>query len=782
MRQLPAPARLTIGRRLALMGALVGVSLSLLPGSASAQALEEPERIVVIFAPRLTWSMVDDLRPENLTELFGSAAVAMNSVRTIGPVTSPGEAYMTLGAGNRMTSDRSIDGWVVDRSETLERGDPTLIWEQMTGLEADGSTVALGKAAVDRRNELLSYGSVSGSLGAALHDEGIDVAVIGNADQRLGNQSNRHVGLAAMDDTGQIRAGSVSASLLTGNDRAPFGLETDLTVAETTIDRALSEQRVVMVELSDLERAERFRSEATPDQGDRLYEAALRHDDAIVGMIMDRVDLSKDLVIVVAPTSPLPDSSLTAFAIAGVGVDQGWASSSSTRRPGYVTLTDVAPTILNRLGVDVPDEMSDTRITSKPDGRAFEDRLDDMVRHSARAVSRDEAFGPMTVTFIVILVLNLGLAMLCLARMSRLAPLVRALSLWVVATLSAAYLVGLVPTADISVAATGILVFGTAAVLALGSWMFLRRRGRAPIVALVGLLWVVLAVDVLTGAHLQIDTVFGYSPIVAGRFAGYGNQAFSMFSLAALVLASVFVDSRQGAPRRWAMPTFAAVGTFFLVTIVLDGHPSWGSDVGGVLAFVPAAAVFVFVSNGVKIRLRLAAGIALVTVAILSLFALADLARPPESRTHLGRFVQKLLDGQAGEILSRKLQANLSLLTAVWTWVIPIALVYIAYLTWRPNQTLAAVEERYPQFKAFGVSALTLGLLAMALNDSGVSMPAMMLAIAISYVTYLVMEVEHPPDAGPGGDGRDGVGESGESGEASLDALPDEEPETVGSP
>lgn len=738
------------GHGSARLAALFAVVLSTLiaatarPAAAQAPPPDEPDRVVVIFAPRLTWDLVERYQPANLVGLFEQSAVAMNSVRTIGPITSTGEAYMTIGAGNRMTSDRSIDGDVVDRSETIERGDPTVIWQRMTGLTADGNAVALGKAAVDRRNELLSFGAVSGSLGEALHRDGLDIAVIGNADTRLGRQSERHVGLAGMDGSGQLRAGSVSATLLAGAEEAPFGLELDLAVTETTIDRALRDQRVTMLELSDLERAESFRGESTPEQGDRLYENALAHDDLLVGMVLDRLDLERDLVMVVAPTAPAPESVLTAFSIAGRGVDVGWATSSTTRRDGYVSLTDVAPTILGRLGVDVPESMGDTRITSVAESTSFPDRLDDMVRHSERALARDHAFGPLSVTFIVVLLLNLGLASLCLARIGQLALAVRGLSLLVVAVLPASFLVGLIPTSAMSVPAAAVLVFGTAAVLAFAAWLVGRTRGRLPIVLLVGLLWLVLAVDIATGGNLQIDTIFGYSPIVAGRFAGFGNAAFSMFSLSAILAASAFVESREGRPSRWAWSTTAAVGAFFAVTVILDGHPAFGSDVGGVLAFVPAAAVFVLVSNGVRIRVRTALLIAGSTVALLAVFAMIDLARPPESQTHLGRFVTKLADGQAGEIVSRKLQANVSVLGAAWTWVVPIALVYIAYLTWRPNQTLATIGERYPQFRPFGVAALTLGLLAMGLNDSGVSMPAMMLAIAISFVTYMVMEVERP--------------------------------------
>ncbi len=86
------------------------------------------------------------------------------------------------------------------------------------------------------------------------------------------------------------------------------------------------------------------------------------------------------------------------------------------------------------------------------------------------------------------------------------------------------------------------------------------------------------------------------------------------------------------------------------------------------------------------------------------------------------------------------MSANLSVLTStVWTLVIPAALLFFMYLTWRPNNVLRHINGAHTTFRAFGISAITLGLVAWALNDSGVSMPAMMLAIALPYTAVLAL-------------------------------------------
>jgi len=220
-----------------------------------------------------------------------------------------------------------------------------------------------------------------------------------------------------------------------------------------------------------------------------------------------------------------------------------------------------------------------------------------------------------------------------------------------------------------------------------------------------------------------------------------------MFSISALLIVTTVVGVLSPARRPGRGLLWSVVG-FYVVSVVLVGHPAFGSDVGGILALVPAAAVSMLLLWRVAIRIRTALLIAVGTVAVLGVFAAIDLARPPESRTHLGRFVAKVLDGEALEILQRKLEANLSVLDSVWSWVIPLALAFFIYLMWRPNRTLRLLQAEYSGLRAFAISGLLLGVIALLVNDSGVSMPAMMLAIALPFVAYLAIEVEAGEDVG----------------------------------
>jgi hypothetical protein len=138
--------------------------------------------------------------------------------------------------------------------------------------------------------------------------------------------------------------------------------------------------------------------------------------------------------------------------------------------------------------------------------------------------------------------------------------------------------------------------------------------------------------------------------------------------------------------------------------------------------------------------------VGVVTVASLAVLSLVDLSRPEASRTHLGRFAKRVVDGDAGIVLERKLQSNLSILTSsVWTWLVPACLAFLAFLALRRTGYLHRLQRRVPGVRACLLGALVVGTLGFALNDSGVAVPAMMFGIVLPWVIWLLLATEQGP-------------------------------------
>jgi hypothetical protein len=195
---------------------------------------------------------------------------------------------------------------------------------------------------------------------------------------------------------------------------------------------------------------------------------------------------------------------------------------------------------------------------------------------------------------------------------------------------------------------------------------------------------------------------------------------------------------------------FAVVGLVGVAAVVLDGAPAFGSDFGGVLSLVPAFALLALRAGEVRVSLVRLGLVALAAVAAVSAFAVADYLRPPDSRSHLGRFVAQVVDGDAATIIRRKLHANLDLLThSVLTLLVPVAVAFLALLLFRPRGGLRQAIERSPEFEAGLLAVLALQLVGFAANDSGVAIPALSMTVVVPLALAVAIRATEDPVGAP---------------------------------
>ncbi len=789
-----------------LLAAVVAVAVVAAPGSSAtsapgaagstAEEADSPavDRVLILSLPRLRWADVVAAQPPALVGLLARSAVASMSVRTLGAETSAGEGYATIGAGNRATVEERVAGlaFPVDAPVVAPvdgsggAGPAGAVLERECGCDVGGASVVhLGTVEIDGRNRKLLYGAEIGSLGSALAQAGRTAAVVGNADGSLDGQPDgagalhREAALAVTDQLGRVAGGTVGSQLSARDPSSPFGVRADVDATVAAFATAWDQSDLVLLEASDLERVDRWAADqsgvedgAGPDEVGAQRALALDRADRLVAKVLPLVDLRRDLVMVVAPDEPRGGpTELTVGAIAGPGFRPGLARSGTTRRDGFVTLPDLAPTVLWALDVPLPSAVNGAPVT--PGGGAgsgaaeFFTLTRRLAEDSRVAVFRNQVAGPVTVAFIVTQVLTYALAALALTsaeRRSRLRFPVMVLALMGTAGPTVAFLSGLVAYRHLGLIGYLVAFFTASAALALaavGLATWAQRRGgprlvragtlMAPLV-LAGLLLAVLIVDIVTGAKLQLNTVFGYSPIVAGRFSGYGNLASGLVAMSAIVVAA----GAWGATRRGGRPSpdgdrrgLVAVATLFALTVLALGMPRFGADVGGVLSVVPAFLVTVLLLGGVTLTVRRLGLVALVTVGVIAAFGAADLARPAGSRTHLGRFLTVAADeGASGvvPIIERKMSANLLILTSsVWTLFIPVVLAFLVFLVWRRAGFLERLEERMPGSRACLVGALVVAVLGALLNDSGVAIPGIMFAVLLPYLTILTLAINDDP-------------------------------------
>ena len=696
---------------------------------ASVAASAAASKVVVFGIPKLGWDDIGTGALPNLDRLVRDGAVAATSVRTLAGRPTTAEGYASLGAGARVRAD-GMAGYAFDASGALEGGTAAQALERRTGSPAAGEVAVVGAPAVARLNEKRHLPSQPGALGEALREAGRTAAVVGNADIAAPRLPRRPVLLrpaasAVMNAAGWVGGGQVGRGLLTKDPAAPFGVRSDPLAIRTAVRAALAEADVVVVDPGDMDRAAEFAAVATAPAAAAARRNALASTDRMLGEVLLAAGPAA-LVLVVSVAPPGKDWHLTPMVASGKGVRKGYLHSPSTRRLGVVTLTDVAPTVLAALGLPVADGMIGHPLRYHP-GDVDLGMLRDVDRDAA---FRELLYTPLAFWYILLQAFVYALAVVVCTRLGgtgRTARAVRVATLAVAAWPLATFGLRMVPDAAVlGVGAVPLLVAIDAALVAVALRLG-RRRTLGPLAWLCGATVVLLVADLATGANLQTSSLLGYSYHSAARFTGLGNTAFAMLAATAVLAAALHVH--HASRRREATVT---AGCLLALVALVDGAPSLGSDVGGILTLVPVFGLVLMVLSGRRLSWKavgLAAGAA---VAVVVVATGADLLRPAGSRTHLGELAARIGDEGWEPVrttLDRKLAVNLRSFRSPWAWVIAITGAYLlAVLAWARGW--ARLLPPRSALRAGLVGVLAAGVLGYAVNDSG----AVVTGVAFVYV------------------------------------------------
>lgn len=777
------------GRAAAVLLAVLGLLLGTV---APAGAAEEPtvDRVVVLGVPGLTWADVDPTATPALWELAGSSAIGSLSVRAARSTTCVLDGWATLGAGNRARWAGRTD----DPPPVPLPSDPTTT--------DGGAADPPGLFDSPPEDTSLSYCGLQeqvASVGLADPQAAVALIAADDATARFGAQP-----AALSDAVGcAVTVGRAATVAAAGADTALTALDALPTDPVATAG-LLQQCPLSLVSLDALVDAG-VPSGAQTDTG---TDAALRAtaldqvDRAVGGLRSVLAGLPGRTLLLVQGISEVGDgrAQLHVAMASGPGFDGGWLVSSSTGRAPFVQLIDTAPTALAALGVDQPASMNGQPMTTAGGRPAqLSDAVDQLRTANERAGVHYRSTSDFFWTLVTTLAVVVGLGLLTLggwpaprrtpqrvrdwwarrrpgpSTRDRLRRLVRPVCLVAASLPVASYLASLVPWQDTgsprtalagSVAAATLLV----ALLAVaGPW---RRHRLGPPLVVLGVTAAVPVVDVLTGSHLELDGLLGYDAIVAGRFVGFGNLTFGLMPVAALLLTAAlatWVARRGGGDgRRRALVTVLVVA---VPVVAVVGAPGLGRDFGGVLGAVPGFLLLAMLLGGIRVTVvRLAAVLGVAVVAVGAV-AVLDWRRPPSERSHLGRFVAQLLDGQAWTVVSRKAEANLNiLLGSPLAWTLAAAAVAALWLL-RPGGLLRTTPDgrRPGGLPARDVAVLRAALLGVALslvvatavNDSGVAIPATAATLLVPLLVWLV--------AAPVGRGADDGGRVSVSARGSTD-------------
>lgn len=597
----------------------------------------------------------------------------------------------------------------------------------------EAATIGPGRRVTDAGD-----GVLAGALGEALARNGLAATSLGDAsgfdvtDAPAPRAVMRADGSVASPPANQPAS---SAQTWQQDSAAPAGRRTDYQRLKAELGRALTWATVVVVDLGDTARADRTFPGADPARS-RWIARGLA-DAARFAAELRATLTEKDTLIVASLVPPLGRVREGAYlAAVAMTAPDGLLFSGTTRRPGVLSITDLAPTILARAGVPVPSEMQGraARIDRHPSPERVVADLDaDLIR--ARASRR-----PLTRGWLLAAVLLAGAAFTTIVAGRGRAPgterLPRrwrdwlAVALVAVAATPAAMLVA--PSLPGSgVAAAGIWTVAVAVAGALAARVAAGPDRALAVVA--GLDVAVVIGDLFAGAPLASRSAIGFQIAGGGRFYGIDEGILGVLLGAALVAAGLLMD-RAGRIR----PILPRVAAALAALAVVAGAPALGSKFGAPFTLVPAFGVFVMLAAGRRPNRTAVIGIAIATVLLASSIALADALAAPAARSHIGR---EITGGTSvGPLVGRKLTA-LVRITSTTIWLPAVVLIAgpIAVLLARRRDLLARGFWGMSARRAALWAIATGCVFALGSNDTGiiVAAPAVAIASAAFYIPLL---------------------------------------------
>ncbi|EWT02448.1 hypothetical protein N865_04980 [Intrasporangium oryzae NRRL B-24470] len=674
-------------------------------------ATKEPapgDSLVVVGLGGVSW---DDVSAKDTPVLWGllrDGAAASVSVKTLHLTTCPTDGWATISSAEAAGPEASTD-----RPECTDQ--PKIVGDATHGYTVEGFD-ALAEAS---RNA--AFKARLGLLGDSFAADKTCLQAIGPG-----------AGLAAATSDGKVARYSPfqATTLVSDLAQCPVSIVDVGAILETDPDPAKQVERI-----NSLERR--------------------------IEQVMDAMPNGADLVVV-GLSDRDREERLRVLTATGPHYAPGILASGSTRTVGIAQLSDVTATILQRGGVVPAIPIGGRALSVVPSENNSEATAASKLTVLTDVDTKADAMHRVVAPFLGIWIAGTALVMFVLWVMwrrarpwntrltrQRVLRLVRLTGILSAGMPAATFLANLVPWWRWSTSTwtlTGLLlvlvlaISGLLAAVSLnGPWS---SSALGPLAAMSAITASVIGIDLLTGSHLQISSIFGLQPLVGGRFYGMGNVAFALYGAAVLLLCASMAHAlkRRNAPRLAVLAVVIIGG----VALAVDVLPAWGADFGGPIALVPALGFLLLSVMGVRVTVRNLTVVVLAAGLVVGLVCYLDWRRPPQLRSHPGQFLQSVIDGGAWDIIARKFAANVDLATHL-----PILLgavtVLLALATWiviRPGvlgtDPFRRLVEEAPLLRSGLISILAMCLIGFLTNDSGAAIPPVAALFTVPLVTSAV--------------------------------------------
>lgn len=550
-----------------------------------------------------------------------------------------------------------------------------------------------------------------GAVGDNLHKVGKTTGIYGSSD--LIETPMRLSALIPMDSKGIIDYGVIENITLEDNDYS-FKIKTDY---ERLLEEVIkSPADFIVIDTGDLDRIYRYSEFLSEEEFIKIRKDILIELDLFIKSFLDSVDKDNSLVMLTSPNSGdinVYNSRLAPMILWGKEIEPNTTLiSGTTNRKSIISNTDIAPTIMSFLGAPM-DNISQNKINVVNESIDLSQliKLNDQI--VTMSTSRSDTLYYYSVFSMAVMAIGILLTMRKI-RLSSKGQEILNLFFKMIIVLPILFIVvsNLRPTTT--------FMFNLSMIISIMLGFILVHlskniNNQMKYISAIGIS--IIIIDLITRGMLSKFSVLSHDPIIGARYYGIGNEMIGLF----LALVCIFaLDVKYT-----KLKNNFVLG-LFAICVLLVGHPVYGANVGGTMAFVIATMFFILESFQKQINIKNLFIIAISVVAIVMIMGYIDI-RFNENPTHLGSTILLIKDKgiyQIYDIISRKLLVNIRLIgSSYWTNI----LIFNLFL----HGVLFDYKKDNIKLNKSYIAGITGAIGGFLLNDSGL----LLTAICINLMT-----------------------------------------------
>ncbi|MDD3839941.1 MAG: hypothetical protein PHP06_05135 [Clostridia bacterium] len=680
-------------------------------------------KVVLIVVNKVSFKELQD--NIHFNSLMAKSSIGLMNVNGAGKATTY-KGYASIGSGARANAQRSNCNAI---KAVGEIGD---IFYRRTGIKANKDNIVnLEINRIKALNETNSFYAVPGKLGNLIRQNAKKVALIGNCytDELFINPA----ALIAMDDQGIIDGGLIGNEIITKDICYPYGIKTDYNSVEAFVRKNYEKYDFWVIETGDISRLERYKYFLNAE----MYESHKVQILNDIGLFIKRLiaffDSHNTTLIITTPFYSLDNNikgdKLTPLIIYKRDIKPGVITSNTTRRKGIVANIDIAPSILKEFDIDNHGMTGDN---------IYNIELEENIQHINNLNNKTVATAKIRTHILKgyalyqIILIAMFLFMVVFNKRFSIKAFKIAKHL-ILISMSVPLVLLIEPILQTSSQSFKIIFTVLGSIIVVFFIGILLKRNDDKLFVLSGMIYAIIAIDILTGGFLNKNSIMGYDPIIGARYYGIGNEYGGLFLGSGMLFAGLGIQNKYiNKFLACAIPVF---------TFVLSISSELGANLGLSISVGISALFLIFSIFDINLDLKNNIIIPIFCIISIAIFTIWDIYFT-ERNSHIAnvfigvrQYGVKLIFDTA----VRKINMNFKLMKyTIWSRVLISFILSLGLLFYRPVGLLKKVMDDYDTMTMFWYANIIGAIIGLVVNDSGIVFAATSMIYLVMSILYII--------------------------------------------